>query len=72
MMTTLEDYFLRANGEGMIDHHVRARVDSTGTVRFYIHPEGDGDTIDARVAGNQIVVTQHLMQNPTPCSDPKT
>lgn len=49
--------FLRENVEReVIDFSMRASVDSSGTVRFYVHPSGkDGETLDFQVLDNALI-----------------
>jgi len=43
---TLEDYFKKNFAVGVVDHALRANVDQSGKVTFYLHPAGrDGDTL---------------------------
>lgn len=50
---TLQEYPEGADAAGNIDHSIRARVDASGVVSFYIHPSGaDGETMDFTVKGN--------------------
>lgn len=53
---TLEQYFKSEFEQGKIDHAIRANVDSTGLVTFYIHPASkSGKTCDYVVRGNDLV-----------------
>ena len=52
---SLEEYFAADFARGVIDHMVRANVDSEGVVTFYIHPAGhDGNTLDLEVSRNAL------------------
>lgn len=53
---TLQQYFADSAARGVIDHAVRACVDSSGITTFYIHPaNADGDTLDFAVDGNELL-----------------
>ena len=50
---TLEQYFKDAFARGVIDHALRALVDESDRVSFYIHPaNADGETCDYEVRNN--------------------
>lgn len=49
---TLEDYFRRAEKDGVIDFHLRTMRTPEGLLDFYIHPQNrDGETGDFHVSG---------------------
>lgn len=51
-MSTLEDYFERAEARGVIDFSLRIMRTPEGKLDFYIHPAGqDGETGDFTVSG---------------------
>lgn len=56
---TFEEYlrknFNREDPHAVIDHALRANVESSRKLSFYIHPQGvDGDTVDFVVDGNTL------------------
>lgn len=54
---TLEEYLKAEYQKGAIDHALRAHVDESGSVSFYIHPLNvSGNTVDYVVAGNSLTV----------------
>lgn len=58
-MKNLEQYLRDNFNNGVIDHIIRAQVDSDGWVSFYIHPHGaNGDTLDFDVMDNQLFSSQ--------------
>lgn len=51
-MSTLEDYFERAEGAGVIDFALRIVRSPQGKLDFYIHPQNvSGETGDFTVSG---------------------
>lgn len=61
MKPSLEAYLRDSCSRNVIDHSIRARVDSDGSLTFYIHPSGvDGDTLDFVVCGNTLIQEQYV------------
>lgn len=55
-MTDLETYLKESYDNVTIDHIIRASVNDAGEVFFYVHPFGrDGETLDFKVEGNQLI-----------------
>lgn len=51
----LEEYFIASALKGVVDHAVRANVNSEGKVSFYIHPAStSGYTCDYEVSENSL------------------
>lgn len=54
---SLEQYLVTAIERGQIDHALRASLDASGKVTFYIHPSlSDGETLDFVVRGNALAL----------------
>lgn len=57
---SLEGYLHVTFDQGIIDHHLRASIDSEGTVRFYIHPQNaSGETLDFEVDGDDLIALKY-------------
>jgi hypothetical protein len=55
-MKNLEEYFRSDLSRNVIDHSVRAQLDSDGNVKFYIHPMNvDGETPEFAVRGSSLL-----------------
>ncbi|MEE9540519.1 MAG: hypothetical protein V3V85_03375 [Candidatus Thorarchaeota archaeon] len=71
MTKSLGTYLKESIEAGAIDHVLRASVDATGKLTFYIHPHGkDGDTQDYEVDENRLFCLEQgtvAEQLPTPC-----
>jgi hypothetical protein len=51
-LSTLEEYFERAESGGIADFHLRTMRTPENRIDFYIHPQGrDGETGDFTVSG---------------------
>ena len=62
-MKTLETYLRENVGRNVIDHHIRARVDSRGDVVFYIHAlYNNSDTLDFQVNGDALVPDPNVIR----------
>jgi len=54
-LKSLEEYLRENFSKGIIDHAIRANIDSKDIVSFYIHPAGhNGDTLDYIVKRDNI------------------
>ena len=62
---TLESYLRTAMGRGVHDHTVRATVDESGNVQFYIHPlNAEGWMINYKVTQNTIYPADPAFNKP--------
>lgn len=57
-----EAYLKENLRKNVIDHSIRANINSNGEITFYVHADGhDSDTLDFQVNGNELIPIKSVL-----------